>query len=208
MSYTPPRQESREETGSIGAAVKRLRELLVPQETLEAIAVQRRIFALTHRRIVVGATSGRLMLMTRGLFGGFHITDVRWQDLKDAQLRVGIIGANLTVNSLSNSDLAVAGQVTGRTSITGLRKDEAQRIYTICQTHEQAWREKRRIRELEELRAKSGGITLGGMHGGAGSPSESDSAVERLARAKEMRDKGLINDSEYEAIKARLVSSL
>lgn len=202
-----PNQVSRD-SGSIGSAVKRLRELLVPQETLEAVAVQSRFFALTHRRIIVGATSGRLMVMTRGLVGGFHVNDVRWQDLKDAQLRVGILGATLTVNSLSNSDLAVTGQVTRRTTITGLRKNEAQRIYTICQTHEQAWREKRRIRELEELRAKSGGITLGGMHGTPVSAGESDNAVERLARAKEMRDKGLINDSEYEAIKAKLVSSL
>jgi hypothetical protein len=128
--------------------------------------------------------------------------------LKEAQLRVGIIGATLRVSSLSNSDLAVAGQLSGVTVISGLRKDEAQRLYTICQAHEQEWREKRRIRELEELRAKSGGITLGGMPGAGGMPESGESAVSRLERAKEMRDKGLISDSEYEAIKARLVSSL
>jgi hypothetical protein len=196
------------EAGALGAAVARLRELLVPQETLEAVAAQRRIFALTHRRIVVGATSGRLMVLRRGMFGGYQVTDVRWQDLKDAQLRVGILGATLTVNSLGSSDLAMSGQLAGVTLITGLSKDEAQRLYTICQTHEQQWREKRRIRELEELRAKSGGITLGGLQGATGSMPEGDSAVARLERAKEMRDKGLISDSEYEAIKARLVSML
>jgi hypothetical protein len=35
------------------------------------------------------------------------------QDLKQAQLRVGIIGATLTVNWLTHSDLAVAGTPTG-----------------------------------------------------------------------------------------------
>jgi hypothetical protein len=207
MSQTQTQPAPPEERGTIGAAVTRVRELLVPGETLEAVAVQRRFFALTRRRIVISATSGRLMVMKRGLIGGFQITDVRWQDLKEAQLRVGIIGATLRVHSLSNSDLAVGGEVTGVTEITGLRKDEAQRIYTICQAHEQAWREKRRIRELEELRAKSGGITLGGVPGG-GAMESGESAVARLERAKEMRDKGLINDSEYEAIKAKLVSSL
>jgi hypothetical protein len=208
MSQVQSIPEKTEQGGTIGGAVGRVRELLVPGETLEAVAVQRRIFALAHRRVIVAATSGRLMVMRRGLIGGFQVTDVRWQDLKEAQLRVGIIGATLRVNSLTNSDLAVGGQSAGIAEITGLRKDEAQRVYTICQAHEQAWREKRRIRELEELRAKSGGITLGGLQG-AGAPAESgESALDRLERAKEMRDRGLINDSEYEAIKARLVSSL
>jgi hypothetical protein len=206
MPQTQP--DSHPEHGSIASASQRLRELLVPQETLEAVAAQRRVFALTHRRIVAAATSGRLIVMSRGLFGGFQIRDVRWQDLKDAQLRVGIVGATLRVGSLTNSDLAVGGQLAAVTNIAGLRKDEAQHLYTICQAHEQEWREKRRIRELEELRAKSGGITLGGMPGSAAPAADNDSPVARLERAKEMRDKGLINDSEYEAIKARLVSTL
>jgi hypothetical protein len=210
MSQSESNPTKKEPSGTVGGAVERVRELLVPGETLEAVAIQRRIFALAHRRIVAAATSGRLMIMKRGLIGGFQVTDVRWQDLKEAQLRVGIIGATIRVASLSNSDLAVGGQVAGVVEIGGLRKHEAQRLYTICQTHEQQWREKRRIRELEELRAKSGGITLGGMPGaGAGVTGDSgESALARLERAKEMRDKGLINDSEYEAIKAKLVSSL
>jgi hypothetical protein len=208
MPQAQPVSEAHEESGSVGSAVARLRELLVPQEALQAFAVQRRIFALTHRRFVVGATSGRLMILKRGLFGGYQVTDIRWQDLKEAQLRVGIIGATLRVFSLANSDLAVSSQIAGVTEITGLRKDEAERLYTICQTHEQAWREKRRIRELEELRAKSGGITLGGMAGAAMPGDRGEDAVGRLERAKEMRDKGLISDAEYEAIKAKLVSSL
>jgi len=198
-----------DEQGRIGSARKRLRELLVPDETLEAVAVERRFFALTHRRVVAGATSGRFVMLKRGLIGGFQLHDFRWQDLKEARIRVGIIGATLTLYSLSNTDLASRGTLSGATRIGGLRKDEAQKLYTICQAHEQQWREKRRIRELEELRAKSGGITLGGAPGVAEAPmAEKDSPVARLERAKEMRDKGLISDSEYEAIKARLVSSL
>ena len=211
MSPTQPISNTRNERerGSIASAVKRLRELLVPQETLEAVAVQRRVFALTHRRVIAAATSGRLIIMTRGLFGGFKISDIRWQDLKEAQLRVGMVAATLSVNALSDSDLAMSGQSAGITDLGGLRKDEGQKLYTICQAHEQQWREKRRIRELEELRAKSGGITLGGMPGASTSATnDTEDPVARLERAKEMRDKGLISDSEYEAIKARLVSTL
>jgi hypothetical protein len=205
MAQTQPDPQDH---GSIASAVKRVRELLIADEKLEAVASQRRIFALTHRRVVAVATSGRLIVMSRGLFGGFQMKDIRWQDLKDAQLRVGIVAATLGASSLNNSDLAVSEQNAGVTSIGGLRKDEAQRLYTICQAHEQEWREKRRIRELEELRAKSGGITLGSMPGASAPSADNDSPVARLERAKEMRDRGLISDSEYEAIKARLVSTL
>jgi hypothetical protein len=68
------------------------------------------------------------------------------------------------------------------------------------------------VRELEELRAKSGGIQSGAAGAGAGLASPSgggqDDAVARLERAKAMLDKGLISDAEYEALKARIVNTL
>jgi len=45
-------------------------EIDLPSETLEAWAIQRRIFALSHRRLLIAATSGRLILITRKLIGG------------------------------------------------------------------------------------------------------------------------------------------
>ena len=200
---TAPRSK---ESARLRVAIARLHELLVPQETLDAIAVQRRIFALRRPRIIIGATSGRLMLMTRGVLGGFQVRDVRWQDLKDAKVRVGIIGATLTVTSLATSDLAMGSLATPVIEIVGLRKHEALKVYTLCQTHEQEWREKRRVREIEELRAKSGGITLGSPFGASSTADRV--SVAHLARAREMRDRGLISDVEYEALKAKLVSSL
>jgi hypothetical protein len=194
------------QSSHVRAAIARINELLVPGETLEATVTQRRIFALFHRRVVVGATTGRLIVLRRGMIGGFETRDMRWQDLKDAQLKVGIVGATLSVAPLTSSDLAMSEQATPVITITGLCKREAQKVYTISQAHEQEWREKRRVRELEELRAKSGGVIVGSSTSGI--VGDSDSPVARLERANEMRDKGLIRDSEYEAIKAKLVSSL
>jgi Short C-terminal domain/Bacterial PH domain len=195
----------------IRKAVDQLLSLLVPNEELEAYAVQRRVFALFHRRSLVGATTGRFIGMTRGLFGGFDPQDVRWQDLKEVRVRVGIFGADLTITAFTSPDLAMAGQVRVL-QFTGLRKVEAENVYRICQAQDQAWREKRRVRELEELRAKSGGVHLesspasANLAAGGGSGME-DPAV-RLQQAKEMLDKGLISDSEYESMKARIISSL
>ncbi len=200
-----------EESGRLRAALADLRGLLVPGETLEAYAAQRRLFALGHRRLIVGATTGRLILLRRGVIGGFEPKDIRWQDLKDAKLSVGVFGADLIVTAARGGDLAVAYQGTETLMVPGLRKAQAAGVYRICQAQEQAWREKRRIREIEEIRAKSGGIAIGTAvgtaEGGAASPREGNPA-ERLQRAREMLQKGLITDSEYETIKAKIVSGL
>ena len=187
----------------LARALEQLSALLVPGETIEAIAVQRRIFALTHRRALVAATTGRLVGMERGLFGSFHPTSVRWQDLKEARVEVGTIGATLTVFFFGSPDLAIAGHEASRI-YKGLRKAEAEAVYRVCQAQDQAWREKRRVRELEEMRAKSGGIQL--PTAAAGGAQED--TVARLEKAKAMLDKGLISDAEFEALKARIVNTL
>lgn len=197
------------EDARVQKAIAEFASLMVPGEAIEAYAVQRRLFALFHRRTLICATSGRFIGMSRGLFGGFNPETVRWQDIKDVEIKVRVFGADLTIVALSSPDLAVAGQ-TRVLNFPGLRKEQAEAVYRICQAQEQAWREKRRIRELEELRAKSGGIQLGaaaGPGGGANAPS-GDGAATRLEQAKEMFEKGLITDSEYESLKARIVGNL
>lgn len=194
----------------ISRALAALQSLLIPGEELVTYAIQRRLFSLTHRRVIVGATSGRLIVVKRGLFGDYTPEDVRWQDLQDAQLRVGIFGATLTVSVYGSADLATAEGPRRSIAVNGLRKPEAQEVYRACQTQEQAWREKRRVRELEELRAKSGGISIGGGIGAAGAagPNGGQTPTARLQRAREMLDQGLLTDAEFEQVKARILAEL
>src|ERR1700710_1345721 len=178
-----------------------LRSVLIPSETLEAWAVQHRLFALNHRRVLVAATSGRLIMITRHLISGFDVSDIRWQDLEEVTLRVGIFAADLAIRAGKASDLASQG-ATGsrRLDFVGLQKLQAQAVYRICQAQDQAWREKRRIRELEELRAKSGGLHLSSgnvasLGSGSGDAGQTD-IVKRLHDAKQMLDAKLITDAE------------
>jgi hypothetical protein len=184
-----------------------LRSVLIPGETLEAWAIQRRLFALTHRRLLVAATSGRLVILVRKLLGGFDVSTIRWQDLEEVTLRVGIVSADLALRAGKATDLASLGaQGSQSVEFQGLRKDQAQAVYRICQAQDQAWREKRRVRELEELRARSGGIQL--LSPATAPPAGADSdAVRRLREAKQLLDSKLITDAEYEAIKAKIMSS-
>ena len=212
-SPAAPRPSAREraEEPRIQEALAQLRALFVPGETMGAYAVQRRLFALNHRRLVVCATSGRFISLSRGFFGGYTPTDVRWQDLDDASISAGIFGATLTIKSLATDDMASRGHVGRIVQIPGLRKEQAQQVYTLCQAQEQAWREKRRVRDLDELRAQSGGVQIGGgVAGGAAASlvAAGGDPAERLRKAKEMLDGGLITDAEFESIKARVVEGL
>jgi hypothetical protein len=186
-----------------------LDSMLIPGESVFALAVQRRVFALSHRRILVGATSGRLIGISRGLIGGFIPVDMRWQDLKTVQIKAGVFGSDLTVTGLAQPDLASRGEILSLT-FEGLCKESAQAVYRICQTQEQAWREKRRLRDLEEMRAQSGGFQASGACRPIAELHDADDADPqiRLQGAKDLLDKGLISDSEYETVKARIIGQI
>jgi hypothetical protein len=192
-------------------SLEAIRSLLIPGEELEAMAIQRRLFALTHRRQAVAATSGRLIVVARNLIGGYTPIDCRWQDVREAAVTVGIFGATLTVSAYRSNDLATEEGPPSLITVKGLRKDEAQEVYRVCQAREQSWREKRRIRELEEMRAKAGGIQFGAGGGISGySPNDTNgqSPTSRLQRAKEMLDSGLLTDAEFEQVKAKILAEL
>jgi len=200
----------------LGGALLTLRGLLTAGETLEAFAVQHRLFALTHRRACIAATSGRFISLQRRLLGGYESSDIRWQDLKETRISAGVLSAELTLAAQSSSDLNIGSEVNRVWTFAGLRKDQAQAMYRICQQHDQVWREKRRVRELEELRAKSGGVQIGNQGGGYGGDRASadgtaggeSEPARRLRQAREMLDARLISDAEFESIKAKIVSGL
>lgn len=205
-------------------ATEQLRSLLIAGESLIAVALQHRLFALTHRRIAAAATSGRFIYLSRRLLGGYDPIDVRWQDMKEAHLKVGLFGANVRIEFSANlSDTAAGERGAGEIEVTGLKIPQAQALYRECQAQVQAWREKRRMRSIEEMRAQAGGVQIatgvypqgqgGAVDAGrsiAAQPArpDADDPAQRLARAKSMLAQGLITDAEFEAIKAKIIGAL
>src|SRR5437016_12199126 len=86
-----------------------LRSVLIPGETLEAWAIQRRIFALSHRRVLIAASSGRPVVLVRRLMPGFGVSTIRWQGLEAGSLRVGGSGPDLELRAGKARDLASRG---------------------------------------------------------------------------------------------------
>jgi len=192
----------------LNKALDHLNSVLVTGETIEAWAIQRRLFALTGRRILIAATSGRFIKIKRGLLGGFDMADFRWQDLGDAKIKVGIFGADIFMKVFGSADLALSKDSNQMLILPGFRKEQAEKIYRLAQAQDQSWREKRRIRELEEMRAKSGGVTIGTSAINQPAGNASEDAATKLQQAKQMLDNKLITDSEFESIKARIISGL
>jgi hypothetical protein len=196
------------EDSHLNKALEHLNSVLVTGETIEAWAIQRRLFALTSRRILIAATSGRFIKIKRGLLGGFDMTDFRWQDLGDAKIKVGIFGADIFMKIFGSADLAISKDSNQALVLPGFRKEQAEKIYRLAQAQDQSWREKRRIRELEEMRAKSGGVTIGTNVGNQQTGNAPEDAAAKLQQAKQMLDNKLITDSEFESIKARIISGI
>jgi hypothetical protein len=113
-------------------ALEQLRSVLIEGETLEAWAVRPRLFALTHRRGIIAATSGRFIALYRNLFSGFEMGDIRWQDLKNATLRVGIFGADLTLSASTMSDLAGGASAPRSFIYRGFDKEQTREVYRLC----------------------------------------------------------------------------
>lgn len=187
-------------------AEENLKTVLMPTETITAEAIQTRIFSLWTRRTLVAITNSRMIVIKRGIFGGFKMQDIQWKDLEDAKLKQnvlsGICGSNLYFDHLN---IAV-----GTMDIKGVPNQEATAIYTKAQAEEQAWEEKRRVREIEDVRAASGGTVIhtGAPTGGREAPRSQggNDMLQQIEDAKKLLDQGVISDAEFQEMKAKIIS--
>jgi hypothetical protein len=112
---------------------------------------------------------------------------------------------------LLGADLFVGAEDERQHSIVGADSASVRRIYSFAQHQEQAWREKNRIRKMEEMRAQAGGVTIsqgmndGSAAGPSGGPSGAD-LMGQLKEAKALFDQGALSDTEYETLKAKLLA--
>lgn len=203
------------------AAGERVSQTLMPTEKLMVTTVQLRPFALFTRRKALGITDSRIIVISRGLFGGFTMQDIQWKDLQDAEISENVLpdlcGSSLSFayrkhdfGSRANAQLGTARTPSGLPSmiVGGVPCDDARAIYSNAQAQEQAWEEKRRVRAIEETRAAAGGVYLNtGANATSDVPvKEHHSIVEQLSGLKELLDKGAITDVEFNEMKSKIIA--
>ncbi|OJY64306.1 MAG: hypothetical protein BGP16_00555 [Sphingobium sp. 66-54] len=189
----------------VAKASDRLSSTLMEDEDLQAEALQHRVFALFHRRAIVGITNSRVVVVQRGLLGGFKMLDIQWKDLEDVTLEENVLP------SLCGSNLKFkhSNKGTAQIEVKGVESDVASVIYSKSQSQEQAWEEKRRIRRIEEVRAAAGGVVVnsGPVPVAASQGAGGNRMLEEITKAKALLDAGAISDAEFQEMKAKILAA-
>ena len=182
-------------TRTLEGIINEVSTILTENERMLYIAHQgKTVFG--QKRDAVVATNNRMIIFHRQRFRGFVFDDFLWEDVKDVDIDQWMLSATITCTLTDGEVLYVSGLV----------KSQARAVYAICQQKEQEWRERRRVRQMEEDRAKAGGTEINMPTNSA--ESATANPAERLAKAKAMFDEELISEAEYETLKANILSSV
>jgi hypothetical protein len=191
IRHTEPGQDSAE----LQRVAQEVAKILTATEEILYIALQNAT-AMSIKKDAVVVTTNRIIGFSPGILGRVSFNDFQWQDVLDVSMKQGILSTEILVKTAA-----------GPVKVGSIDKEQAKRLYGIAQQLEQEWREKRRIREMEQDRAKAGGVYMG-MPGypAPAAPAEKPDPVAKLAKAKAMLEQGLISDVEYEALKAKVLA--
>jgi hypothetical protein len=191
IKYIEPDQD----VEALQKVAREVAKILTSNEEILFVATQN-VTAMSIRKDSVVVTTNRIIGFSPGVLGRVSFRDYQWQDVLDVSMRQGMLSTEITIETAA-----------GRQEVGSIDKEQAKRLYGIAQQMEQEWREKRRVREMEEARAKAGGVYMGGLPGmGTPPPANAEDPVSKLAKAKAMLDQGLISEAEYDTLKAKVLS--
>ncbi len=171
------------------AALDSCSKIFTEGELPLAAAVQQKplLNILPHSVIV----TNKRVILHQPRFLRTNFTDFLWKDIINVHLTDRVFGSQLIFQFRK-----------GYLSTAYLPKNQAKKVYSIAQAREEEWVEKRRMRGIEEERAKSGAnhIIVGNKEGG------SDQTIkERLLELEHLREEGLITQDEYQNKKMEIL---
>jgi len=183
-----------------------LSPLLTSGEKILAIAVQNSINSPV-KKDAAAVTNRRFIAFHPKLFGRMSFEDVLWQDVENIRVESQLLGATVRVEGRVKQRDGRMQAV--QYAISGLIKKQALTLYAKAQEMEEQWREKGRIRTMEEERARAGGVVVGvDPRTGTGGSGDKGTVEERLARLKHLHATDLISDAEFESRKAQIIAEL
>lgn len=189
--------------GRAQKAFHQIKTTLMTDEQVVAQGIQHRIFGLFARRAVVAITNSRIIIVRRGILGGFKMSDIQWKDLADAKLEQNVLenicGSNLMFKHLNANALWMA--------VDGIDTETASTIYSRAQSEEHAWEEKRRVRAMEEVRAAAGGVVVHNAPQSNATPQAGNRMLAEIQEAKKLLDAGVISDAEFQEMKSKILAA-
>ena len=191
-----------QDPGIVNKVYGRVSQILTRNEEVAYIAVQKKPLKINLSSDCVVLTTRRFILYHARVLGQVEFEDYIWRDLRDAQIKEGIIGAVFTMSTVHGKQLVVEH----------LPKAQARKLYAFAQDMEERVLEERRLRAMEETRAAAGGVILqGGLPPVQAQPQAvpgGQDPVEQLTQLKRMVDAGLITAAEYEVKKREVLSRM
>jgi hypothetical protein len=190
-----------QDEAAVRKILPKVQELLTLEESVEYIAVQKKLVVNLSPDAVV-LTNKRFILVKPGLMGmRFH--DFPWREVENVHMSEQIIGATLTCKT-------IRGQVV---SLDSLPKRQARRVYAYAQQVEEQAYEKRHQVELEKMRAGAGGVVV---HAPPAAPAPvpvqgqrtTEDPMAALGQLKKLREADLITEEEFTAKKSEILARL
>lgn len=194
----------------------RLTDLLTTGEDILYIAAQKKPL-VNILPDCIAITNKRILFFTPANLGlSIKFVDFVWKDIVDVYTKEEIIGAIFSVKTTGGAEMGV----------DYLPKVQARKLYQYAQERKEAEREARRLRDLEEKRAESGGLQFDTPSNIAAfqnvapvaAPApvvqaepvapKPDELTEKLKKLRTLFDNGLISQEEYNTKKLELLSDL
>ena len=202
----------------VSKAYSKLNDVLMKDEAIIEKGIDKRPFALRSRRQVFAVTNSRVIRLKRPILGGFEMTDFQWKDLEDATVSENVLSSfcgSILKFKANNKDLRLGSKVEEHNFEFFPEIETASNAYKYAQEAEQSWEEKRRVRSMEEQRAKAGGIIFGQntspVSSGMMSNDKQDSnskidVADELLKLKKLLDEGVLSDTEFQEMKSKILS--
>jgi hypothetical protein len=178
--------------------VAKTKELLTRGEEIDYIGVQRKpIITLAPDAVVL---TNKRFIIVRPKIMGMTFIDHIWRDIKNIHMSEQLLTATVTCDLTNGSKL----------DIDCIPKKQARKIYSICQEHEERVHEERRVRDMEEKRAAAGGVVIHSPQANQApvATSEADDPMVALGKLKKLLEAGVIEQSDYDAKKAEILSRI
>jgi len=202
--------KDQQEPKAVEKIYSRLNDLLNSGEEIIYIAVQKKpLVNITPDCVAI--TDKRIFFFTAANLGlSIKFIDFVWKNVIEVRIKEELLGAVFSIKTLNGAE----------TSVDFLPKTQARKLYQYGQEREQAEREERRQRDLEEKRAASGTIHPEISRftppppepvAPASKPVEEvkpDELTSKLKKLKMLFDNGLITQEEYNQKKLELLSGL
>lgn len=187
-----------QDEAAVRKILPKVSELLTRDETIEYIAVQKKLVVnLSPDAIVL--TNRRFILVQPKMLG-MNFVDFPWREVDNVHMSEQMVGATITCKATTGAFIA----------LDSIPKRQARRVYAYAQQVEEQAYEKRQQVELEKLRASAGGVVLHAPSAAAvpAPAAAAEDPMQVLGKLKQLLDAGLISQGEFDAKKSEVLARL